>query len=288
MNVARLKHVCFLLRSVVFASGNSYWRPSFRVADSRARDVASVMQNSPEVRSCSVNKLDEEVCYTKHGGVVISLGWNTPLYWHIMKNIPGAHAIIVDVSKIIPAPLKRHRVKKAFFPDERVVTQVQESPEFEEALRRCECVLDNYGIVLVTCKGGNHRAPTIADSMKRPGRIIIHATLGKREAICPQHIEVLVHACVQSSSTENFYKQLTKDLVGKKYITRLCAGWQAGDLASGKSDTSNQFPKAGVDVEVQSVSGCWCTVKEKDSEGTFTLPITWFVPTCVYKRRESV
>ena len=184
--------------------------------------------------------------------------------------------------------LKCHRVKNAFFPDERVVTQVQESPEFGEALRRCEWVLDNYGIVLVMCKGGNHRAPTVADGMKCPGRIIIHSTLGTRKAICPQHIEVLVHACVQSSSTENFYKQLTKDLVGKKYITRLCAGWQAGDLASGKSDTSNQFPKAGVDVEVQSVSDCWCTVKEKDSEGTFMLPITWFVPTAVYKCMESV
>ena len=288
MNVARLKHVCFLLRSVVFASGNSYWRPSFRVADSRARDVASVMQNSSEVRSCSVYKLNEEVCYTKHGGVVISLGRNTPLYWHIKNKILEAHAIIVDVAKIIPAPLKCHRVKDAFFPDECVVTQVRESKEFEEALRCCECVLGKYDIVLVTCKGGNHRAPTIADSMKRRGRFIIHATLRTRKPICPQHIEALVHACVQSSSTENFYKQLTKDLVGKKYITRLCAGWQAGDLATGKSDTSNQFPKAGVDVEVQSVSDCLCTVKVKDSEGIFTLPITWLVHTCVYERMESV
>ena len=249
---------------------------------------SSAMQNSSEVRSCNDYKLNEEVCYTKNAGVVISLGWNTPLYWHIKKNIPEAHAIIVDVSKIIPAPLKRHRVKKAFFPDERVVTQVQESPEFGEALRRCECVLDNYGIVLVMCKGGNHRAPTIADSMKRRGRFIIHATLRTRQYICPKDIEVLVHACVQSSTTENFYSQLTKDLVAKKYITRLCVGWQVGDLATGKWDTSNQFPEAGVEVEVQSVSDCWCTVKEKESEGTFTLPITWFVPTCVYKRRESV
>ena len=97
MNVARLKHVCFLLRSVVFASGNSYWRPSFRVADSRPRDVASVMQNSSEVRSCSVYKLDEEVCYTKHTGVVISLGWNTELYKYILDNIPEAKERVVDV-----------------------------------------------------------------------------------------------------------------------------------------------------------------------------------------------
>jgi len=230
--------------------------------------------------------MNEEGCYTKSAGVVISLGWNTQLYQHLKVNIPEVHEIIVDVSKIIPAPDKCDRVD-AVFPDEGVVTQVQDSEQFKEALKCCECVLKKFDIVLVMCKGGNHRAPTIADSMKSPGRFIIHATLRTRQSICPKDIEVLVHACVQSSSTENFYSQLTRDLMEKKYITRLCVGWQVGDLATGKWDTSNKFPEAGVEVEVQSVSDYWCTVKVKDSEYIFKLPITWLVPLCVYERREN-
>ena len=42
------------------------------------------MQNSSEVRFCSNYRLNEKEYYTKHGGVVISIGWNTGLYRYIL------------------------------------------------------------------------------------------------------------------------------------------------------------------------------------------------------------
>ena len=245
-----------------------------------------MQNNGSEVRSCRDNRMKETGCYTNHRGVVISLGYDTQLYRHITSNIPQVGEIIVNVAKIIPAPDPDDRVP-GIFPNKDVVKQVQDSTHFRRAQTECEEVLRKKEIVLVVCKGGNHRAPTVADSMKEWGRFIIHATLGRRQSIRPEDIEVLVHACVQSNTTMNFYGQLTRNLKDKTYPTELCVGWQVGDLATGGWDTSNQFPKAGVHVEVQDVSDFWCTVKEKDKECIYHLPITWLVPLAVYRRREE-
>jgi hypothetical protein len=244
------------------------------------------MCNNSEVRSCSDYELNERGCYTDHGGVVISLGWNTELFQYICDNIPEAHVLVVDVSAIIAAPPRCRRNRNAFFPDDSVVSQVRGSTRFDEAVGRCECVLRRHGIVLVTCKGGNHRAPTVADSMKRGSRFIVHATLRTRYPLRSDHIAILVHACVKNRSADSFYRLLTQELEGKRCDIHWCAGWQAGDLDTGEWDTSKQFPKAGADVEVLSVRDSWCTVEEKDTGCTYTLPITWLVPKCVFERRE--
>ena len=257
-----------------------------RVTDTQ-RD--SVMTNSSEAHRYSDFKLNGEECYTNHGGVVISLGWDTPLYQYITKNIPDALEVLVNVADILDPPKKEDRIKGAIFPDKDVVKQVRDHRNFEEAKECCERKLDRWHIVLVCCKGGNHRAPTVADSLKRPGRFIIHATLGRRQHnIPPRYIEVLVHACVESRNTANFYRQLTQDLEANKYTTQLCVGWQSGDPATCEWDTSNEFPEAGVDViEVRGVRGYYCDVKVRNSERIFTIPVTWLLPTMLYKRRED-
>ena len=244
------------------------------------------MCDNSEARSCSDYELNERECYTDHGGVVISLGWNTELFEYICVNIPEAQELVVDVSAIISAPPRCRRERNAFFPDDSVVSQVRGARGFDEAVECCECVLRRHGIVLVMCKGGNHRAPTVADSMKRGYRFIFHATLRTRYPLRRRNIAVLVHACVKSKSGDSFYRQLTQEIEEKRCDIRFCAGWQAGDLDTGKWDTSNRFPKAGADVEVLSVRDCMCTVEEKDTGCTYTLPITWLVPKCVFERRE--
>ena len=242
------------------------------------------MCDNSEVPLCDDYELNDRECFTEHAGVVISLGRNTPLYRYIRDNLPEAQVLIVDVAHMIDPPPRPER-HKGVFPEDVIVSQVRGARGFDKAVQCCESVLAKHGIVLVMCKGGNHRAPTVADSMKRDHLFIVHATLATRYHLRRRNIAVLVHACVKSKSGDSFYRQLTQELEEKRCDIRFCAGWQARDLVTGKWDASNQFPKAGANVEVLSVRDCMCTLQERETGCKYTLPITWLVPRCVYQRR---
>lgn len=238
------------------------------------------------LRPCSGDEPSVEECYTDHGGVVISLGWNTGLYRYICDNIPEARKLIVDVAAIIPAPPRCQRNWNANFPDDIVVTQVRGSRYYYEAIDFCSFTLRKYGIVLVACKGGNHRAPTVADGLRCPSSFIVHATLRTRRHIHYEHIAALIHACVKSSCGDCFYRQLAQELMEKRCSMQLCTGWQEGNAVVGAFESSSLTPNAGTAVEVLNVCGCWCSVRGLDTGYTYEMPITWLVPTCVYERRE--
>ena len=147
-------------------------------------------------------------------------------------------------------------------------------------------MLREHGIVLVACKGGNHRAPTVADYMKRGCRFIVHATLcTRRPQLCSEDVAVLVHACMKSKSGDRFYWELSQKLQAKKCKMQLCVGWHMGDASTGERDINIWAPKAGTKVQVLVVHGEWCKVKDRTGY-TYTIPITWLIPSSVFANKE--
>ena len=288
----RLKQLllpCFSFRFTNYSTSNamsSAWSASTSSAATEHGTGPLLQSTAGANIICSDDGLSAKVCYTNHGGVVVSLGWNTGLYQYICENIPEARELVVDVSAIIPAPPRCQRDRNAYFPDDSVVSQVRGSRWYGEAVDCCNSVLRKHGIVLVACKGGNHRAPTVADGMKHQSRFIVHATLRTRNTIRYEHIAVLVYACVKSSSGDCFYRQLAQELTEKRCTMQLCTGWQADDDVVDERNSSRRTPNAGTVVEVLSVRDCWCSVRAKGTGCTYMLPITWLLPTCVYERRE--
>ena len=246
------------------------------------------MSSIPEVPPCCNRVLAEDVCYTKHAGVVISLGRETALYEYVLKEIPEAHQLVVNVASSLPAPPRHERVKRAFFPDASVVSRIRQQQGFSEVVQQCELVLQRYGIVLVMCKGGNHRAPTVADCLKRKGRFVIHATLATRRAFCCTHIATLVHACVRCSNGVEFYSRLIRESEDLRCESQLCVGWDAADLETCEVDPTVSFLRAGSNVQVLEMRGCECLVRDRETGHTCALPVTWLVPRCVYMERENV
>ena len=229
---------------------------------------------------------NENENYTKHCGVVISLGNTTPLWYYIRDEIPEAEYLIVDVTQWLRAPPRQERVK-GYFPDDNVVSQIRQHNRFNEAKEACESTLRKYGIALVACKGGNHRAPTVADSMKARGRFVLHATLRTRPSLPHKHVATLVHACVKCSTSIHFYNHLVRESNDPQYPTPLCVGWSSVvNLDTGEVDTSMPPITAGSEVQVLTVNGYKSIVKDTATGQTYALPVTWLVPKSVYTRRE--
>ena len=229
---------------------------------------------------------NENENYTKHCGVVISLGNTTPLWYYIREEIPEAEYLIVDVTQWLRAPRRQERVK-GYFPDDNVVSQIRNHDGFNKPKDACESTLGKYGIALVACKGGNHRAPTVADSMKARGRFVLHATLCTRPSLPHKHVATLVHACVQCRSSIDFYNHLVREPEDPQYPTPLCIGWSSFvNLDTGEVDTSWPPITAGSEVEVIKVNGYKSTVRDTATGHTYALPVTWLVPKSVYTCRE--
>jgi len=244
------------------------------------------MYNSSEPSLCSNRAPDRGGSYTRHGGVVISLGYQSAAYEYILQDIPEAKRLIVNVAHILTAPPKDERVKGACFPDKCVVSQVRGHARFPAAVDACEQVLQTYGIVLVVCKGGNHRSPTVADSIGCRGRFVIHATIYKRPRFISKDIATLVHACVESRSGDDFYSHLIRASQNPRDETQLCVGWAPVDMDTGEAVTSVQFVRAGAEVQILQACDRVCTVKDKETKYIYTIPATWLIPKCVYMRRE--
>ena len=229
---------------------------------------------------------NENENYTKHCGVVISLGNTTPLWCYIRQEIPEAKYLIVNVTEWLRAPPRQERVK-GYFPDDNVVSQIRNHDGFNKAKDACESTLGKYGIALVACKGGNHRAPTVANSMKSRGRFVLHATLSTRPSLQCSHVATLVHACVKCSTSINFYNHLVRESNDPQYPTPLCVGWSSVvNLDTGEVDTSIPPITAGSEVQVLTVNGYKSIVKDTATGQTYALPVTWLVPKSVYTRRE--
>ena len=248
---------------------------------------ASAFNCASEEDTCSCCRGTTDYCYTKHAGVVISIGCNTALFARLMNQIPEARKLVVDVAELLPAPL-RHTRTKAVYPDCDVVFRIREQKNYITAVRMCDEVLQKHGIVLVACKGGNHRSPTVASELKDIGRFVVHATLRTRLPLCFEDIASLVHACVVCSSRSAFYDSLIRDSEDAESDMQLCVGWTAADLKTHEVDARASYVEAGANVCILKTFEDWCCVKDNETGHTCTIPVTWLVPNSVFLRREQI
>ena len=99
------------------------------------------------------------------GYIALSIGYQCDLYDQLTRIFPDLQKIVVNVREMIVAPPRQQRVA-AWFPDGRVANQVMSSAGFDQAVQRCQERLRTRGIVLVMCRGGHHRAPTVVSQLK--------------------------------------------------------------------------------------------------------------------------
>ena len=122
------------------------------MAEARPREPEALEASSP-LRECPL------------GYIALSIGCRSQLYHQLTQIFPDLQKIVVNVGELIVAPPRRKRVA-AWFPDCRVVKQVMSSEGFQQAIQCCQERLRTRGIVLVMCKGGHHRAPTVVSQLK--------------------------------------------------------------------------------------------------------------------------
>ena len=109
------------------------------------------------------------------GGVAISIGLDTTLYPQLQQHFPNLHEVTVNVTEWIPAPRRDQRTRGRW-PNEKVIESVRQQQGYAAALSRCQRVLDEQGLVLVGCKGGNHRSPTVAANLRKT-EYVVHCTI---------------------------------------------------------------------------------------------------------------
>ena len=214
--------------------------------------------------------------YTQHGGAVISLGWDTHFYKWILAEIPEVEHLVVDVTQFLPAPPRAERIRGTF-PDNGVISQVREQEGFSACVSACHEMLASRGIVLVMCKGGNHRAPTVAHEMSQRGRYVIHATL-RGTSIPPAHVACLIHACVRCQSRDTFYNMLFT-----MPNERLCVGWTPGNPDTRETLMEVPYVRHGARVQVLEADETYCMVRVVATGHTCKLPLTWLLPESVCK-----
>ena len=124
--------------------------------------------------------------------------------------------------------------------------------------------------------------------MRSEGRLVIHATLSTRRAFHCTHIAALVHACVRCSNGLDFYRRLIRESEDPEYELQLCVGWTPGDVDRSEANTIMSFVRAGAEVQVLVKRGYECTVRDKETRDTYTLPATWLIPKRVYMERAQL
>ena len=159
------------------------------------------------------------------------------------------------------------------------MSSIRQQEGFNEAVEACESTLRKYGIVLVACMRGNDRAPTVADSMKSRGRVVLHATL--EPSLQCSHVATLVHACVKCSSSTEFYNRLVSESQDSQYKTPLCVGWSSAVNVDGTWQLDTSRPQAGSEVQLLQVKGSESIVMDTTTGHTYVLPVTWLLPKSV-------
>ena len=94
---------------------------------------------------------------------------------------------------MIHAPPKSRR-KPGCFPAPHITNQVKSSDGFSEAVKRCEEKLRKMGIVVVVCKGGHHRAPTVASHLRCD--YVVHCVI---HFLSIDHIAGIIYTCYRRS-----------------------------------------------------------------------------------------
>ena len=83
--------------------------------------------------------------------IALSIGYESEKYEQLKTIFPNFEEIVVNVAEMIRAPPRDQRTR-AGFPDPQITNQVKFSRGFSRAVKRCEAMLRNKGIVVVACK----------------------------------------------------------------------------------------------------------------------------------------
>ena len=108
---------------------------------------------------------------------VISIGLETSLYEQLMHDVPDVRFVTVDVRPYIPSLEPYHRPYGNLYPDPRVVRRIEGHPGFDRAVNACSETLRAHSIVIVGCKSGMYRAPTVAARVRSSNAYTVHFTL---------------------------------------------------------------------------------------------------------------
>ena len=120
----------------------------------------------------SISRLDDPA----YRVLVITMGMDTHLYRELMHWVPQVVHWTVDVRRDpehpdgwLSAPPRHERISGSW-PDRGIVSQVKNfngPAAFRAAVRACKEKLERFGVVIVCCRGGQHRAPTVGDELAR-------------------------------------------------------------------------------------------------------------------------
>ena len=229
--------------------------------------------------------LSGDGCYTTHGGVVVSLGYDTDVYEYIMRRIPEACKLVVHVNRRLPAPAKEER-RRGYFPERHVIERIQQLSKFTECVNECRGVLEKHGIVLVVCKGWNHRAPTVSNELLESGRYVMHATLRTKHRLPPAYVAILVHACISCRGAEEFYADFIRTSMDANEALRIRIGWTPGDPTTDEVFDVPSCVKRGAYVRVLQMDGFLITLEDVATKYSYKLPVTWLLPESTYARLE--
>ena len=168
------------------------------------------------------------------GGVVISLGINTYEYRRLVEIEPSINDVLVDVRDYVHAPPRNKRAS-GVYPHPGIVEQVRGSRGYESCVSACSRVLLSRGIVVIGCKGGRHRAPTVASEFHADDRHVIHLTVnstccavvdGCKCHVTLEDVAVLLRSCLCEWDSSHIIDGI------HGYTGRgLCIGWSCKEWA---------------------------------------------------------
>ena len=213
------------------------------------------------------------------GGVIVSSGVRSARFTQLLKLLPEAANVVVDVKEWLHAPRRADRIH-ASYPNPQIIKQVRAGKGFVPCVTHCENVLRQKGVVVVVCKGGNHRAPTVAAELSSAKRHVVHLTM---DDVSVEDVAVLVGSCIGDGRLST---QLCESAGGQNNFGpwTCCIGWEwcwtrSGTRWSLASDPL-EFGTLIHHVTPSDTSGC-VIVHTVDGR-TATVDTRWVIPEDIY------
>ena len=107
------------------------------------------------------------------------------------------------------------------WPARAVIDRIEALPEFGPAVTACANILQRHGIVIPVCKGGNHRAPTVAARVgaNSPNAYTVHCTISHMTF---DQVMLIIRSCFRTKVPLATYSKILRS-PALRY--QLCLGW---------------------------------------------------------------
>ena len=208
------------------------------------------------------------------GEVVISIGLETSLYKALSQEDYGIKQILIDVRPYIDSPPKHDRVPFDF-PHPVLIKQVKENPGFAAAVAASAATLNQYGIVLIGCRAGRHRAPTVAEDFKHPHRHVIHTTKERHNL---RDLLILFQHCYYEAADRIISQSL------RRYpAANLCVGWACRSFVcrNGVEFCALRFGQQIRKLRIETVDGTGFVCFDEDSQVEHRILLCFLLPRAI-------